>query len=226
MFLGASIAYAEPPKVSINGPSTVEPGQLVVLTAVGEATNYLWIPDSSLGQVLQCNPTTIGIATPRLGVHKVILVGSNEKGEMSFSTHVLSIEKQNPNPDPDPKPDPKPPTVGDYANLHKLSLEGAKQANDPVTALQLQTNLNRLLPELVKASSIDLAKQMVTSNVEATLLFRSGVSKTANWVSTWRKPLFEELRKYEFKSTTDFANAIKAIASGITNTPLCIECIK
>lgn len=230
LLLGTSVAFADLPKVSVNGPSVVEPGQLIVLKAVGDATNYLWIPDSDLGQILQCSPSTIGMASPRLGIHKVLLIGSNDKGEMSFSTHVLKIEKPTdpvtpPPTDPtDPKPpvDPKP--VIDYANLHRLSVEGAKKLNDPVTSLQMQNTLNRILPDLVKASSVESAKKLTTINVENILLMRDSSARRLDWVSSWRKPIFEELSKYQFKNTTDYANAVKAIASGLTNTPFCIDC--
>jgi hypothetical protein len=224
--LSSVTCFAEPPKVGVNGPTVIEPGQLIVLTATGDATNFLWIPDPDLGQVLQCSPKTIGMASPRLGVHKVLLVGSNDKGEMSFSTHVLKIEKPGTPPptDPvDPPPPVNPPTL-DYSALHKLSYDGALKANDPVTAAQLQNSLNVLLPQLVRASNVDVAKQLVTNSVETTLLYRNDVSKKTMWATTWRRPIFEELKKFQFKDTTEYSQAIKAIASGLTNTPFCADC--
>lgn len=229
--LGATFCYAEPPKVSVSGPSSVEPGQLIVLTAIGEgASNYLWIPDADLGQVLQCNPQTIGMASPRIGVHKVILVASSDKGEMSFVTHVLKIAKpdvpEDPKPDPkpdDPKPDPPAPGPGvDYTNIHKISMEGAAKVNDPQTAQQIQLNLNRVLPDLAKAATVDEAKIQVTKTIEAVLLFRG--NKKTEWAENWRKPIFYEISKYTFKSPLEYSNAVKAFASGLTNSPLCIDC--
>ena len=232
--LGATFCYADPSKVVVNGPSKAEPGQLIVLSAESpdKDTNYLWIPDSALGQVLQCNPSTIGMATPRVGIHKVIVVGSNTKGEMSYVVHVINIERPiEPEPDPvpdDPTPDPKPPVPNppSFQDLYEVSKDGADKVNDPTTRSTLQNNLNRILPDIVKASSVDEAKKLVTNTVEAVLLLRTSPSRDALWFMSWRKPLFDKISKIEFKNTTEYSNAIKVVINGLSGAPLCIDCIK
>lgn len=225
-------SIAAPPKITISGPSEVEPGQLVVLTVVGEgAKSYLWIPDAALGQVLQCNPETIGLASPRIGVHKILVVASNETGEMDFSTHVLTIKKPDepvpePKPDPnpdDPPPNPEPPTS--FQKIYDLSKAGAIKLNDGQTARDLQHNLNRILPNLVKANSVDDAKKEVSRTIENVLLLRSGQSRFVQWAEDWRKPIIAELNKLTFKSTQDYSNAVKAMIDGLSGAPLCIDCI-
>lgn len=223
---------ADLPLLKVNGPSEAEPGQLIVLTAESDSANFLWIPDASLGQVLQCNPKQIGMATPKTGVHKVIVVASNDKGEMAFTTHVVVIKSSTPvTPTPDPvdpvKPvDPKPP-VKDFAEFTNLSKKSVATLKDNPTALQLKNNLTRVYPELLKFQTVAEAKQLVTKTIQDTLLLRTGTSKDVPWLSGWREPLLTLVEKYNFTTVKEYADCIKATVDGleVTANTVCLECI-
>jgi len=226
MCLSTSV-LADLPSLKVLGPSEAEPGQLIVLSAESDGTNFLWIPDASLGQVLQCNPKQIGMATPRVGIHKVVVVASNDKGEMAFTTHVVVIKGSTPVP-PDPvKPvDPTPP-IKDFAEFTNLSKKSVSTLKDNPTALQLKNALSRVYPELLKLQNVTEAKQMVTKTIQDVLLLRTGTSKDVPWLSGWREPLFVLVEKYKFSTVKEYADSIKATMEGleVTTNTVCIECM-
>lgn len=230
MCLSTSV-LADLPSLRVLGPSEAEPGQLIVLSAESDGTNFLWIPDASLGQVLQCNPKQIGMATPRVGIHKVIVVASNDKGEMAFTTHVVVIKGATPIP-PDPtdpvKPvDPVQP-IKDFAEFTNLSRKSVSTLKDNPTALQLKNALSRVYPELLKLQNATEAKQMVTKTIQDVLLLRTGASKDVPWLSGWREPLFVLVEKYNFIDVKDYAESVKATMEGleVTANTVCVDCVQ
>ncbi len=228
MCLSTSV-LADLPSLKVIGPSEAEPGQLIVLSAESDGTNFLWIPDASLGQVLQCNPKQIGMATPRTGIHKVVVVASNDKGEMAFTTHVVVIKGATPVPPTDPvKPtDPVQP-VKDFAEFTNLSKKSVATLKDNPTALQLKNALTRVYPELLKLQNVTEAKQMVTKTIQDVLLLRTGASKDVPWLSGWREPLFVLVEKYNFTNVKEYAESIKATMEGleVTANTVCVDCVK
>lgn len=218
-----SMVLADLPKLKVVGPSEAEPGQLVVLSVESDGTNFLWIPDASIGQILQCNPKTIGLATPRLGTHKLIVIASNDKGEMSFVTHAITIRTVTPTPDPSPNP----PQQGDidYAVFRTIGQKAVVKLNDPNTALQLKNALNRIYPSLLTMPSVDDAKLAVTKTIESVLMLRTGANKNTDWVGEWRVPLNTEHLKNKYTLQT-YALAVKAMAEGleVTNASECVDC--
>jgi hypothetical protein len=222
---------ADLPLLKVNGPSEAEPGQLIVLSAESDGTYFLWIPDASLGQVLQCNPKQIGMATPRVGIHKVVVVASNDKGEMAFTTHVVVIKSLTP-VTPIPPTDPVKPVdpvqpIKDFAEFTNLSKKSVATLKDNPTALQLKNALSRVYPELLKLQNVTEAKQMVTKTIQDVLLLRTGTSKDVPWLSGWREPLFLLVEKYKFFTVKEYADSIKATMEGleVTTNTVCIECM-
>lgn len=223
------VALADLPTLKVVGPSESVPGQLVVLSVESDGANFVWIPDAAIGQILQCNPKTIGLATPNIGVHKIIVVASNDKGEMSFVTHALTIK--NPGGVIPPKPDDpvvNPPSK-DYTEFKDISQKAVVELKDNPTALQLRNGLNRLIPDLLKLNTVDEAKLEVTKLVESVFLLRVGDSRSKDWLNKWRVPINVTYEKYKFSSVKDYVEAVKMIAEGLevtTNTvPICPTCV-
>ncbi len=213
---------ADLPSLKVLGPSEAEPGQLIVLSAESDGANFLWIPDASLGQVLQCNPKQIGMATPRVGIHKVVVVASNDKGEMAFTTHVVVIKSGTPVSPTDPVE-----PIKDFAEFTNLSKKSVATLKDNPTALQLKNALSRVYPELLKLQNVTEAKQMVTKTIQDVLLLRTGASKDVPWLSGWREPLFVLVEKYNFTDVKNYAESIKATMEGlqVTANTVCVDCV-
>lgn len=101
------------PQIKIAGPTTAEPGQIVLLDAKGstKADHFAWSLDLD-GQHADLLPIADGfqcVVASRPGTHVVTVAAGNQHG-LATKRYTFTVENgpaPNP-PDPNPKPDPSP----------------------------------------------------------------------------------------------------------------------
>lgn len=217
----AGVAMAQADAV-IEGPSESQAGNLVVLSSQGsvaDATKWI-VPPSLAGRSIQFGDQ-IAFAVRESGefVFHLVAVHSSEVVDIDVATHAVVITDGFGDPpptdpgqpgDPGEPPDQQPP--GDFAELRKLSQQGAVRANDPVTASKLAAALAEIdvqpLPQMQAA---------VRAAVEAVLLSREGESRQRDWLGEWRRPVNEWLaaQSASIDTAEKYAAALTAIADGL-----------
>ncbi len=225
LLLSSSLLAA--PTAIIEGPATTLAGQLTILSAEkSTAHNVMWIVSKSLGDTLTCdNQRKLALATPNLGKHQVILVASDETGEMHYTIHTLEVVTSLPTPEkPDEPTPPTPPTPpANYQAVEQASRTGANNLQDRITTESLVNTIRGNIATL-KDSNLEIAKAKMVLAIEGCLLQRSGTSLSKDWLNLWRKPVNAVLQQYSFTTTSQYLEAMEASAKGLATSAFCLEC--
>lgn len=219
LLLSSSLLAA--PTAIIEGPATTLAGQLTILSAEkSTAHKVLWIVSKSLGDTLTCdNQRKLALATPTLGKHQVILVASDETGEMHYTIHTIEVVTSI-TPE---KPEPPPPPPANYQAVEEASKQGANTLQDTTTTQSLVNTIRGNIATL-KDSTLDVAKAKMVLAIEACLLQRAGASLSKDWLNLWRKPVNAVLQQYQFTTTSQYLEAMEASAKGLENSTFCLNC--
>ena len=184
-FLCASTLLAQVDAVIV-GPALSKPGDLVVLSSEGSTgDNLKWIVDERLtGRSITFEDKLV-FATADVGNYRFVLVVADKTAAIDYETIQVRIGSPT-TPDPvdpvDPIPDPAPDTP--VKAIREASAQAARTLADPATAQSLAIALRA-----ASGSTIDDYRTAISKAVEGALLARTGVSRTKDWATAWRRPL-------------------------------------
>lgn len=119
-----------------------------------------------------------------------------------------------------PPPPVEPPTnPGNFADIAKVSRDGASSLNDPLTANRLVEALKAIQPKIASMETLQVAQSAVVLEIETVLRQRTGESRTKDWLGLWRRPLNNAIEAAKasgrIKSPSDYAAVVAAMATGL-----------
>lgn len=205
-----------PVKAVIKGPTEVLAGTLLFLSnedAVGD--NKVWLITDELKQQSASCGSNIFFAIPKPGKYQFGLIVANREAQIDYAWHtvtVLPFPGTPPTTDPPTGPvDPPPSSL--LQEITAASREGVTKLSDPTTAVALREALTAVLPQL--SPSLPEAQRQATTAIETTLLFRSPVSRTKDWLNLWRVPIQNVIKKSPPQTTDDYRKMVQAMIAGL-----------
>lgn len=205
-----SLLFAQP-KAVIDGPTSGNPGDLVVLSTTGSVgDNMVWVLPENL-QVMACDAQAqIGFASGKPGVFVFMLIVADTDAAIDWVRHTVTIGDAGPG---DPGPTPAP----DLAELTELSRQSAP--SDPETGRLLkdyitQTSANiRALCAAGNCPSVEVARASYQRTIGNALGSRPRGSQS-NWID-WRKPIEAKLQAYSPQTIEQLIAVMDAVAAGL-----------
>ncbi len=239
LLLLCSPAFAEV-KAVIDGPSKIEFGSLLVLSAKESiCDNHDWIVDPKFTTPVRIDKQAkeLWSGLPGPGTFTFTLVVTNKDAEIGYAQWTVEVtlppwmKPTKPPIDPQqPQPVDPPPVSG----IIKSETERLTKAlNDKDTTSKLIYQLDVLL------SKPQFTQQEVQQVIESVLATRSGESSKKDWYNQWRVPansiITQEIGKgvplrscieqlLEGLRSTTFATSVKTI--GVAKIANCEPCIK
>jgi hypothetical protein len=190
LLLTASTAYGEV-KAVINGPTKIEFGSLLVLSAAESiGDNHDWIVDPKFATPVRIDKQAkeLWSGLPGPGVFNFILVVTDKQAEIAFTQ--WTVEVTLPSWLGPPKPpiispvDPpiQPPVIDTGLKTETEKL--IKQLNDKDTTSKLIYQFDILIN-----SSEELTPVKLQQAIDTVLINRTGESDKKPWIDGWRKPI-------------------------------------
>jgi hypothetical protein len=226
-------------KAVIDGPSTGNPGDLIVLNGVNSiGDGHRWVIPEGL-QTLACGtagPGQLAFASGRAGSYTFGLIVADKEAAIDYVTHTVKIGGSLPQPpptDPDqpdlPIPDPdepdepdQPTPVPGLEQIEKLSMEKAASLADSTTAKSIAQGILEVDRQIEVMCSrgqcpgLASVKQMMVATIEGRLLGRRGASLNVNWLDGWRKPINEAINKLNAVDVPSYRAIMRAVAVGLS----------
>jgi len=208
-------------KATIKGPKEVLAGTLLFLSsedAVG--VNKVWmIPEELRSTSASCGEN-IFFAIPKAGDYRFGLVVADKEANIDYTFVTIKVYNLPPTtPDPVVTPPPTTPTpipvpAPTFIELRKASTTGSSFLADADTATKLNQGLtavgNSAATKTIQELETDATR--VIENVFAT---RTGISRSKDWITQWRIPVNNELRKLNITDPKVYGQALIAIAGSI-----------
>jgi hypothetical protein len=210
-------------KAVIDGPTTAQPGDLVVLNATAsEGAAFRWIIPERL-QTLSCSELELGFASGRPGSYTFMLIAADtadgQGDPIDYVTHTVTIGEAGTQPDPEPIPQPP----SNYAQLQQLAKEKAALLDDGLTSRGLAqtigtkcTEIERLCEQGQCPTLLGAKTSMVTA-IENRLLARTGNSRNAPW-DGWRTQINLAIGRLNLTTVEQYVAAMKAVAKGLSES--------
>jgi hypothetical protein len=199
-------------KAIIEGPTTANTGDLVVLTTGGSiGDNFVWIMPDSI-QTITCDADKqVAFASGKPGVFKFTLIAADITASIAYTQHTVTIGTPTTPPENGPPDGPTP--APDLSKLTELSL--ANTPPDPNTQAVLRQSIHQVHTNIVTqcnagaCPSLAEAQVLYQTAITQALLTRPRGSQT-NWIG-WRKAI--EAAIVQLKPTTiqDLQNIMLAI---------------
>jgi hypothetical protein len=231
LILLPSICFAET-KAVINGPTQIEFGSLLVLSAsesVGD--NHDWIVDSKFTTPVRIDKLTkeLWSGLPGPGVYEFTLIVADKQANIAYDKHTVEVTLPSWLKPPQPPIQPPPPTPGKISEeVGRLT----KLLNDKDTT-------SKLIYQLDVVANGEVTQEAIQKAVSTALLNRTGQSATKDWLGGWRTPV-DKLINEEVKKGISLKTCLDQILAGlrsvtfnsvvpkiiVTTLPNCPPCLR
>jgi hypothetical protein len=209
-------------EIKVSGDKVADPGQLVELTAEGNALFWDWsapstIPENSYRaytvKVDGKEKSFFVFAHVKPGPYDFVLSGSNETGCKSYR-HTVTITG-NPDPDPDNPPGPNPPGPV-VTPLSRLARDWAREVVSPGKWDEAKSLANAYASvAAMKAAGVIKTQEEIQTVLVSSSRIALGASKD-HWL-TWATKLQTELDKRDnaSKDPLDYVTLFNEVATGL-----------